>query len=388
MWANSTFSKIATTCCNFQSCQLLEVKTPKALGEKSQTDLQSRRVLFVEINQYLKFEVIKMNEIDKDMISAIEMIKRDIVETKSRVFESANCELISVYFRIGKCISERIEYGNKFIGMLSLSLRREFPNARGYSCRNLSRMKKFYEEYKDFSILPMPLAKLPWSLNCLLIDKIKEMPQRIWYAQKCLENGWSFVVAEHQIELQLYERQADESKKLSNFTKQLPAVQGELARDLMKDPYIFELVGIKEKAVEKDIETAMLEKIKNVLLELGKGFSFVGNQYRISTENKDYYIDLLFYHLDLRCYVVLELKTTDFMPEYIGQLQFYVTAVDETLKKEQDNPTIGLLLCKDKDKLSVEWALKSINVPVGVASYEVRHYLPTEEEINRYIAVL
>ena len=272
--------------------------------------------------------------------------------------------------------------------MLSLSLRREFPNARGYSCRNLSRMKKFYEEYKDFSILPMPLAKLPWSLNCLLIDKIKEMPQRIWYAQKCLENGWSFVVAEHQIELQLYERQADESKKLSNFTKQLPAMQGELARDLMKDPYIFELVGIKEKAVEKDIETAMLEKIKNVLLELGKGFSFVGNQYRISTENKDYYIDLLFYHLDLRCYVVLELKTTDFMPEYIGQLQFYVTAVDETLKKEQDNPTIGLLLCKDKDKLSVEWALKSINVPVGVASYEVRHYLPTEEEINRYIAVL
>ena len=329
-----------------------------------------------------------MNEIDKDMVSAIEMIKRDIVETKSRVFESANCELISVYFRIGKCISERIEYGNKFIGMLSLSLRREFPNARGYSCRNLSRMKKFYEEYKDFSILPMPLAKLPWSLNCLLIDKIKEMPQRIWYAQKCLENGWSFVVAEHQIELQLYERQADESKKLSNFTKQLPAMQGELARDLMKDPYIFELVGIKEKAVEKDIETAMLEKIKNVLLELGKGFSFVGNQYRISTENKDYYIDLLFYHLDLRCYVVLELKTTDFMPEYIGQLQFYVTAVDETLKKEQDNPTIGLLLCKDKDKLSVEWALKSINVPVGVASYEVRHYLPTEEEINRYIAVL
>lgn len=191
---------------------------------------------------------------------------------------------------------------------------------------------------------------------------------------------------EHQIELQLYERQAENARKLTNFGTVLSEPQSELANEIIKDPYIFELTGIKEKAAEKDIEKAITEKIKNVLLELGKGFSFVGNQYRISTEKKDYYIDLLFYHLDLRCFVAIELKNTDFDPAYIGQLQFYVTAVDETLKKTEDNPTIGLLLCRDKDKLSVEWALKSVNVPVGVASYEIRRFLPTEEEINRYIS--
>ena len=243
-------------------------------------------------------------------------------------------------------------------------------------------MKKFYTEYKDLSILPMPLAKLPWSFNSLLIDKIKELDKRIWYAEKCIENGWTIVVLDHQIDLKLYERQAENGKKLNNFSENLPAIQGELATEVMKDPYIFELVGIDEKVSEKNLEKAMVEKIKNVLLELGKGFSFVGNQYKISTENKDYYIDLLFYHLTLNCYVVVELKTVDFEPEFIGQLQFYITAVDETIKKEIDNPTLGLLLCKNRDKLSVEWALKSANVPVGVASYEVKNYLPTEEEIN------
>ena len=218
-----------------------------------------------------------------------------------------------------------------------------------------------------------------------MIDKVKDLDKRIWYAEKCLENGWSFVVLEHQIDLELYERQADPSKKLTNFDALLPAPQSELSRDIVKDPYIFELAGLREKIVEKDIENAMLEQIKTVLLELGKGFSFVGNQYRVSTPNTDYLIDLLFYHLELHCYVVVELKNVDFKPDFIGQLQFYVTAVDETLKKEQDNPTIGLLLCKGKDKYSVEWALKSTTAPIGVASYEIRNYLPTEEELNRYL---
>lgn len=155
----------------------------------------------------------------------------------------------------------------------------------------------------------------------------------------------------------------------------LPAPQSELSRDIIKDPYIFELVGLKEKIVEKDIETAMLEQIKTVLLELGKGFSFIGNQYRISTPSNDYLIDLLFYHLELRCYVVVELKNVDFKPDFIGQLQFYITAVDETLKKDVDNPTIGLLLCKGKDRYSVEWSLKAMTAPIGVASYEIRNYL-------------
>jgi len=199
----------------------------------------------------------------------------------------------------------------------------------------------------------MALAKLPWSHNMLLLEKIDSLNVREWYANKCIENGWSHVVLDHQIDLQLYERQALPDK-LTNFKNKLPIAQSELARDVIKDSYIFELEGIKEETIEKDIENAMMERIKNVLLELGKGFSFGGNQYKISTENQDYYIDMLFYHLDLRCYIVIELKNVEFKPEFIGQLSFYTTAIDKILKKEQDNKTIGLLLCKGKDKLSVE----------------------------------
>lgn len=325
--------------------------------------------------------------IDKNVIGIIDAIKRDILSTRNRIFENANRELISMYYRIGQIISENSRYGNQFVETLSSALKLDFPDATGYSVRNLFRMKKFYEEYKEFPILPPPVAELPWTHNCILIEKEKVMEKRLWYAEKTLENGWSKVVLDHQIDLKLYERQADNSKKLTNFPALLPQVQGELASDLMKDPYVFELAGLKEKISEKDIERQMLESIKNVLLELGKGFSFIGNQYKISTENKDYFIDLLFYHLELRCYVVVELKNVDFEPAFMGQLQFYVTAVDETIKKDFDNPTIGLLLCKKKDRLSVEWALKAVNVPVGVASYEVSHCLPTEEEINRLVSI-
>lgn len=334
------------------------------------------------------------NMLDKDFKDLVLYAKEDILKTRFKVQENANMELIRLYFRLGKIVSENARYGNKFIKDFSIALKLEFPDSTGFSTRNLSRMKKFYEEYKDLSNLPMALAKLPWSHNNLLLDKIKELNVREWYAKKCFENGWSHTVLDHQIDLQLYERQAI-SEKLTNFENKLPIRQSELARDLIKDPYIFELEGIKENAVENDIENAMMEKIKNVLLELGKGFSFVGNQYKISTENQDYYIDMLFYHLDLRCYIVVELKNVEFKPEYIGQLSFYVTAVDNILRKEPDNQTIGLLLCKGKDKLSVEWALQGTNNPIGVTSYEVRNELPkevleklpTEEDINRHIDI-
>lgn len=326
-----------------------------------------------------------MDMTENTIFGLVEDIKKDVIATRNAVLQNANRELIGMYFRIGKCISENQTYGSNFINSLSVALKTEFPEASGYSPRNLARMKKFYEEYRELSNLPTALANLPWSFNILLIDKVKEAEKRIWYAEKCIENGWSFVVTDHQIDLQLYERQADNAKKLTNFSEKLPAIQGELATDILKDPYIFELAGLKEKIVEKDIENAMLEKIKSVLLEFGKGFSFVGNQYRVSTENKDYYIDLLFYHLELRCYVVVELKNTDFDPAFVGQLQFYVTAVDETLKKEPDNPTIGLLLCKEKDRLSVEWALKPVNAPIGIASYEIKQYLPTDEELKKLL---
>lgn len=301
--------------------------------------------------------------LDKDFKELMAKVKQDILSTRYEVMEHANSELIMLYFRLGKIIGENVKYGNKFIEKFSIYLRLEFPNTEGYSPRNLANMRKFYEEYVSNPILQPVVAKLPWSHNIILIDKVKDINIRKWYAEKCYENGWKKTVLSHQIDLGLYERQAL-AQKLTNFDNKLPLIQSELARDIMKDPYIFELEGIKEDYIERDIENAMLERIKNILLELGKGFSFVGNQYKVSTEEHDYYIDLLFYHLDLRCYIVVELKNTEFKPEYAGQLSFYVTAVDETMRKEQDNQTIGLLLCKGKDKLSVEWSLKSTNAPI------------------------
>lgn len=322
--------------------------------------------------------------LENDFKSLILNVKEDILKTRFEIQTSANVELIKLYFRIGKIISENSKYGNKFIQDFSISLKLEFPNATGFSTRNLSRMKKFYEKYKGLSILPPAVAKLPWTHNCILLEKIKDDNVRNWYAEKCVENGWAKSVLDHQIDLQLYERQVV-NEKLTNFENKLPAARSELAKEIIKDPYIFELEGIKENAMERNIENAMLEKIKNILLELGKGFSFVANQYKISTNNQDYYIDMLFYHLDLRSYIVVELKNNEFKPEYVGQLSFYVTAIDETLKKEEDNKTIGLLLCKGKDKLSVQWSLKSINVPIGVSSYDIVKKLPTEDEINMHI---
>lgn len=335
-----------------------------------------------------------MIETISEFKSIIENIKNDIKDTRFKIIENANKELLYLYFKLGKIIDENNKYGNNFINELSIELKLEFPNVKGFSTRNLSRMRVFYKEYKDMSNLPVVLAKLPWTHNYTLIEKEKDKTKRIWYAEKCLENGWSQTILIHQIDSNLYQRQK-ENIKLSNFEDKIPLIQSEMAKDMMKDPYIFELSNLKENAIEKDIEELMLKRIKNLLLEFGKGFSFVGNQYKISTNNNDYYIDLLFYHLELRCYIVVELKNTNFKPEYIGQLNFYITAVNKSLRKEFDNETIGLLLCKEKDKISVEWALEGINNPIGVSSYKIEKYiskdilkkLPTEEDINLHIDI-
>ncbi len=319
-----------------------------------------------------------MVETITDFKCIVENIKNDIKNTRFKILANANLELLSLYLRLGKIIDDNSKYGNNFINELSVELKSEFPNMKGLSPRNLSRMRVFYKEYKDIKNLPVALANLPWTHNYTLIEKVKDINKRKWYAKKCLDNGWSQTVLIHQIDSNLYQRQK-ENLKLNNFNNKMSIVESEMAKDMMKDPYIFELTNLKENAVEKDIEDALLSKIKNLLLEFGKGFSFVGSQYKISTENNDYYLDLLFYHLDLRCYVVVELKNQNFKPEYIGQLSFYITAVNRTLKKEYDNETIGLLLCKEKDKLSVEWALDSTNNPIGVSSYEIEKYIPKDK---------
>lgn len=283
---------------------------------------------------------------------------------------------------------DNYEYGNKFARELKL----EYPNATGYSVRNLKYMKKFYTENKDDELVQQLVAQVPWGHNVVLIDKVKDKEIRKIYLQGIIENGWGRSMLAHQIELNYHLRIGTSD---NNFVITLPKDNSDLANYIIKDPYIFDFISLKNDYKEQELENELLIKIKNLLVELGKGFSFVGNQYKISMEDRDYYIDLLFYHLELRCYIVVELKATSFKPEYIGQLGFYVTAIDETLKKEIDNPTLGLLLCKEKNKLSVEWSLQGTSLPIGVSYYKLKEYiprdildkLPTEEEINLHIDI-
>lgn len=333
-----------------------------------------------------------IEENNRDFKLIVRDIKKEIKTTQIKVAVEANKSLINLYFRLGKILNDNFKYGNKFIDDISHKLKLEFPNMKGFSVRNLKYMKKFYIEYKDNESVQRCVAQLPWRHNIVLMSKLKDNKIRKIYAEATINNGWGRDMLVHQIENNYHLRIGNSS---NNFKNSLPEYNSDLANKTIKDPYIFDFLTLKESYKEKELESAMLEKIKDVLIELGKGFSFVGNQYKISTNNNDYYIDLLFYHLDLKCYIVVELKTTDFKPEYIGQLGFYVTAVNEILKKESDYDTIGLLLCKSKDKLTAKWSLKSTNVPIGIASYELNKYiskdilekLPTEEDLNLYIDI-
>ena len=328
--------------------------------------------------------------IESNFKEIINTIKEDIKKTQIKAAQKVNSELIMLYFRLGKIVSKNKSYGNNFTKQISIELKLTFPNMKGFSERNIRAMRLFYEEYKDDEKWQQLVAKLPWGHNLLLIEKIKDKKLRKIYANATLKNSWSRNVLSMQIEKGYHNRIGNSN---NNFNNILPKEDSDLVNNIVKDPYIFDFITLRDNNKKKELEYAMLEKIRDVLLELGKGFSFVGNQYKISTESNDYYIDLLFYHLELRCYIVVELKTGEFKPEYIGQIGFYVTAVNETLKKEYDNQTIGLLLCKEKDRLTVDWSLKSTNVPIGVSAYNIKNQipddildkLPTEEDINLHL---
>lgn len=335
---------------------------------------------------------MKEDRMPQEFKNIVNKIKSEIKVTRIKIAVESNKNLINLYFRIGKILSDNYKYGNKFVDELSRELKLEFSNTEGFSVRNLKYMKKFYLEYKNDELVQRTVAQLPWRHNIVLMSKIKDNDLRAKYAEASIENGWSKDMLVMQIENKYHLRIGNSS---NNFKITLPDINSDLANNIIKDPYVFDFLTLKENYKEKELEQAMIKKIKDVLMELGKGFSFVGNQYKVSTENNDFYIDLLFYHLDLRCYIVVELKTTEFKPEYIGQLGFYVTAINEILKKETDNQTIGLLLCKDKDRLTAKWSLKSTNVPIGISSFELDKYiskdilekLPTEEDLNFHIDI-
>ena len=248
-------------------------------------------------------------------------------------------------------------------------------NATGYSVRNLKYMAKFAAAYQDIQFVQQAVAQIPWGHNIVLMDKISDNAIRKWYIEKSAEHGWSRDVLIYQIESGLYERQAL-ADKVSNFERRLPSPQSELAMQTMKDPYVFDFIPFKEDMVERDIENALVRDVTRLLLELGTGFAFLGNQYHINVGGDDFYIDLLFYNLNLRCYVVIELKAGDFKPEYAGQINFYLSAVDGILKTENDNPSIGLLLCKNKNNLVAEYSLKDMSKPIGVSEYKITRNLP------------
>ena len=312
---------------------------------------------------------------DNEYLDLVQMVKQEIRQAQYKATLSVNKELIMLYHGIGRLINAHKSWGNKFIDNLSTDIKLAFPDAKGYSVRNLKYMAKFAATYEDEEFVQQAVAQIPWGHTVVLLDKISDSTIRNWYVEKTIENSWSRNVLIHQIESGLYQRQVI-ANKISNFENRLPAPQSELAVQTMKDPYIFDFIPFKEDMVERDIEQALVKDVTKLLLELGTGFAFLGNQYHLNVGGDDFYIDLLFYNLNLRCYVVIELKTGEFKPDYAGQLNFYLSAVDGILKAEHDNPTIGLLLCKSKNNIVAEYALKDMSKPIGVSEYKVTSDLP------------
>ena len=308
----------------------------------------------------------------------LKSIKERIQTAQVRAAVAVNQELVLLYWGIGREILSRQAqegWGKNVIPRLSRDLASEFPEMKGLSPRNLGYMKAFAEAWPDEPILQQPAAKLPWFHNCIILDRIKNQAERLWYIQAAIEHGWSRNVLVVQIEAGLYRRQG---KAITNFTKALPAPQSDLAQQLLKDPYNFDFLMLSKDADEREVETGLVAHIQKFLLELGTGFAFVGRQYPLAIAGDDYRLDLLFYHLKLPCFVVIDLKTGPFQPEYAGKMNFYLAAVDDMLKHPSDNPTIGLILCKGKRELVVEYALRNLTTPMGIAEFRHLEKLPAE----------
>ena len=314
-----------------------------------------------------------------EYLATIEQVKQEIKAAQYKAAVHVNTELIMLYYNIGCVINAHKSWGSKFVDNLAQDIKMEFPQSTGYSVRNLKYMAKFARMFPDKEFVQAALAQITWYHNISLMDKVKDPDAYAWYAAQTVKNGWSRNVLVHQIESGLYQRQAL-AGKVTNFERRLPSPQSELAIQTIKDPYVFDFIPFKEDMVERDIERALVQDVTKLLLELGTGFAFLGNQYHLNVGGDDFYIDLLFYNLNLRCYVVIELKTGEFKPEYAGQLNFYLSAVDGILKKDADNPSIGLLLCKSKNDLVAEYSLKDMSKPIGVSEYKITSTLPEELE--------
>ena len=311
-------------------------------------------------------------------VIVLEKLKNRIKQAQYKAVLSVNKEMILLYWDIGTTILKQQKeqgWGAKIINRLARDLTRSFPNMKGFSPRNLKYIRSFAQAYQDKQIVQQVVAQIPWGHNVRILDYVKSQQERLWYINETIKNGWSRNVLIHQIESDLYKRQKYVSK-ITNFEKTLPSPQSDLANQTVKVSYIFDFINITKDVKELELQNELIRHITKFLLELGRGFAFVGSQYHIEVSGKDFYIDLLFYHLNLRCYVVIELKTGDFKPEYAGQLNFYLSAVDSQIKGEYDNPTIGIILCKNKDKVIAEYSLRNMTKPMGVSEYKLSRIVP------------
>lgn len=305
-------------------------------------------------------------------------LKSRIRAAQVRAALAVNWELILLYWQIGREILQRQQaegWGTKVVERLAKDLKREFPDIAGFSPRNLKYMRAFANAYPDEQFVQRIAAQIPWRHNQVLLDKLKSPQERQWYAQQSLENGWSRDILAMQIESDLYQRQGG---AITNFEKTLPKPQSDLAQQLLKDPYNFDFLTLGKEAQERDLERGLVERIRDFLLELGTGFSFVGSQYPIEIDGQEFRLDLLFYHFRLRCFVVIDLKMVEFQPEFSGKMNFYVSAVNAILRHPDDQPTIGIILCRSKSKMIAELALQGMTQPIGVSTHRIGGIIPEQ----------
>jgi predicted nuclease of restriction endonuclease-like (RecB) superfamily len=328
----------------------------------------------------------------RDYAETLGAIKRRIQQERLRVVLAANSAMVLLYWDIGRMILDRQErqgWGAKVIDRLAADLREAFPDMKGFSPRNLKYMRAFAAAWPDLAIVQQLAAQIPWFHNCLLLDRVPDPTARNWYIAQVMEHGWSRNILALQIDGRAHERHG---KALTNFKATLPPADSDMAAQVFKDPYLFDFLGTADPRREREVEQALVDHIQRFLLELGSGFAFVGRQIHLEFTSRDCYLDLLFYHLKLRCYVVIELKAVPFDPAFIGQINVYLSAVDDLLRHPGDKPTIGLLLCRSKDRIVVEYALRDLKKPIGVAGWEtkiveqlpenLKGSLPTVEELE------
>jgi len=319
-----------------------------------------------------------MEIIREEYKSFLANIKSKIQSAQLKAHIKVNVELLNLYWDIAQLIVEKQKqssWGDKVLESISKDLKKEFPNMSGFSIRNIHYMKEWFLFY---SIVQQPVAQIfqiPWGHNIHIMSKAKSIDEALFYVNITLQNNYSRASLVQEMQKDLYLRNA---KAINNFESKLPQIHSQLAQETLKDPYNFDFLNLRKSHDEKELEDALMENMTKFLLELGQGFSFLGRQYKIVVDNSDFKMDLLFYHVKLHCYVVVELKATDFKPEYAGKLNFYVSAVDGELKSELDNPTIGILICKSKSDTIVEYALKNLTTPIGVSEDELTEVLPKE----------